>query len=263
MGKLIFIGLGLYDSKDISIKGLETLKDVDNIFAEFYTAKMAKGTIKDIEAMSGNEVTILTREEVEDCEKLLSAAETQKVAFLCQGDPLTATTHIELLLMATKRRIATQVIHSSSVATSVPGLLGLQFYKFGRTTTLAFPEGGYFPESPYDVISENLSRGLHTLVLLDIDAETKRYMTANEGIDILLKINSKRGDNIFTKRTLTCVVARAGSKKSLVVANSAGKLLNADFGAPLHTIVIPGKLHFKEGEALVILAKAPHKLIKS
>jgi len=34
---LYFIGLGLYDEKDISVKGLEALKSADEVYAEFYT----------------------------------------------------------------------------------------------------------------------------------------------------------------------------------------------------------------------------------
>ena len=37
-GSLTFIGLGLYDEKDISSKGLEETKKCDKVFAEFYTA---------------------------------------------------------------------------------------------------------------------------------------------------------------------------------------------------------------------------------
>lgn len=259
MSKLIFIGMGLYDSEDISLKGLEALREANHIFVEFYTAKMAKGTIKKIESKVCKKVTILNRDQVEDRQIILSHAKKEIVAFLCQGDPFTATTHIELLLCAKQQKIETQIIHGASVVTAIPGLLGLQYYKFGRTTTIAYPEGEYLPESFYEVIGENLSRGLHTLVLLDIHSKEKRYMTANEGIELLLKVNSNRKDNIFTPDTLTCVVARAGSKSPFIAANKAKKLLNMYFGAPLHSLVIPGKLHFKEAEALMILANVPKK----
>ena len=39
-GQLIFVGLGLYDEKDISLKGLTELVNCDKIFAEFYTSKL-------------------------------------------------------------------------------------------------------------------------------------------------------------------------------------------------------------------------------
>ena len=46
---LIFIGLGLNDEKDISLKGLEEIKNCNKIFAEFYTAKLVGTTIEKIE----------------------------------------------------------------------------------------------------------------------------------------------------------------------------------------------------------------------
>ena len=262
MTELIIIGLGLNDGKDIAYKGLEKLREVDIIFGEFYTAKMAEETVQQIESLIDKKILILTRDQVEDGTIIFNNALKGSVAFVCQGDPLTATTHIELLIRAKQLKIPTQLIHASSVVTAVPGLLGLQFYKFGRTTTLAFPDGAYFPESPYEVIIDNLKRGLHTLVLLDIDAQKNRYMTANEGIDLLLKISSKREDTFFSNDTLICVVARAGADDPKINADLAGKLVKKDFGGPLHTIVIPGKLHFKEAEGLIILADAPENVVK-
>jgi len=263
MGKLIFIGLGLDDGKDISIKGLELLKTCDFVFAEFYTSDLAKGSIEYLENLSNKQIEILDREQVENGDMILEKAQMDdsNVAFLVPGDPLTATTHIDLLLRAKEQTISTVVIHAPSVATVVPGLLGLQFYKFGRTTTLAYPEGEYFPESPYDVIAKNVSMGLHTLVLLDIHADKKRYMTANEGLQILLEINSRREDDTFTPKTLACVVARAGSSDPIALADYAENLLEHDYGPPLHSIVVPGKLHFKESEALVVLANAPKNIL--
>ena len=34
------VGLGLFDAKDISLKGLECLKSVDKIYAEFFTSRL-------------------------------------------------------------------------------------------------------------------------------------------------------------------------------------------------------------------------------
>ena len=263
MGRLIFIGLGPYDGRDLSLKGLDALKNSDHIYAEFYTARLAPGSIEYLESIIEKPIEILTRNQTEQGKEILEKANdtSTTVSFLVPGDPMTATTHVDLLLRARKAGIDTSVIHGPSVATAVPGLLGLQFYKFGRTTTLAYPDGDYFPESPYDIIAENKRSGLHSLVLLDIHADEERYMTANEGIELLLKINSKRNDDIFNTKTLTCVVARAGSEQPKVAADEAWKLLKMDFGEPMHSIVIPGKLHFKESEALIALANAPSEIV--
>jgi diphthine synthase len=266
MPKLSFIGLGLYDERDISLKGLEAIKSCDKLFAEFYTAALAGTSLTKLEQKFGKPIKVLTREEVEQTDNILKAAKKHNVAFLCQGDPLTATTHIELLLEAKELGIATEIIHGASIAVSVPGLLGLQYYKFGRTTTIAYPQsysdGEYLPESPYHVTLENKQRGLHTLVLLDIVAVERRYMTANESFDILLAIESKCQKKLITKKTLICVVGRAGSSAPLLRAGYLKDLMDEDFGEPLHSLVVPGELHFKEAEALVKLANAPEDILK-
>ncbi len=256
-GKLIFIGLGLYDEKDISLKGLEEIKHCDRVFAEFYTAKLVGTNLDKIEKIIGKKITVLSREETEKGDKILNSGEKENVAFLTCGDSMTATTHVDLRMRAIKLGVETRVIHGSSIVTAVSGLLGLQNYKFGRTTTLAYPEGDYFPTSPYEVIRDNKKIGLHTLVLLDIQADKNRYMTANDGINLLLQMGEKTKKNILNKDSIICVVARAGSDKPLVVAGTIKDLIGRDFGSPLHTIVVPGRLHFMEVEALEILAQLP------
>jgi diphthine synthase len=136
-------------------------------------------------------------------------------------------------------------------------LLGLQNYKFGRTTTIPFPEKNYFPTSPYSVIYENNKLGLHSLVLLDIQVEKNRYMTANEGLELLLRMEEKLTQYLLNSESVVCVVARAGASDCVVAANTIAALQKRQFGPPLHTIVIPGNLHFMEVEALELLAGLP------
>ena len=260
--QLVFVGLGLYDEQDVSLKGLQELQQCDQVFAEFYTAKLGQFNKKTFEKRIGKKIEVLSREETETGDILIDAAAKSHVVFLVCGDPMIATTHVELRLRAIKQRIPTKIIHSSSVATAVPGLLGLQNYKFGRTTTLAFPEKGFFPTSPYTVIEENAKRGLHTLVLLDIQAEKNRYMTANEGLELLLKMEEELKNSLFTNDSIACVVARAGAKDVVIAANIIDVLRKKDFGSPLHTIVIPGSLHFMEVEALQLCAGLPSKVIR-
>jgi diphthine synthase len=104
--------------------------------------------------------------------------------------------------------------------------------------------------------------GLHTLVLLDIQEDNNRYMTANEGIKLLLKMEEKHKQEIFTNDSILCVVARAGSNKPITVADTIKNIINRDFGPPLHSLIVPGKLHFMEIEALQILAQLPAQQVK-
>jgi diphthine synthase len=261
-GQLIFIGLGLYNEKDISLNGLNELKNCDKIFAEFYTSKLVHLDKNAFQKRIGKTFKVLSREETEKGDKILKYALKEKVGFLICGDPMIATTHIDLRLRAIKKGITTKIIHNGSIVTAAPGLLGLQNYKFGRTTTLAFPEKDYFPTSPYNIIKENKRIGLHTLVLLDIQANKNIYMTANQAMVLLLKMEEQLKENIIKKDNIICVVARAGSPDCVLLANSIDVLLNKNFGPPLHTLIIPGNLHFMEIEALEVLANLPKAISK-
>ncbi len=249
-GSLVFVGLGLDDERGMTLRGLEEAKAADVVFAEFYTSTLRQGSISRLEKALGKEIRVLSRQEVEDASALLEACKDRKVVLLVAGDPMAATTHVDLRIRAHAVGARTSVVHGPSVFTSVAGLLGLQHYKFGRTTTLPFPQEGYSPTSPYDVVCENISRRLHTLVLLDIDADHSRYMTANEGLHLLMDLEGRVGKGALTKDTVVCVVARAGSDDAVVRAGRIGDILDEDFGPPLHSIVVPGKLHFMEEEAL-------------
>jgi diphthine synthase len=256
-GSLAFIGMGLSSIEDLSLRGLRELQASDAIYAEFYTSRPLTFNQKDIEQQIGKPVTILTRDQTEKADDILAAAKTRHVALLVCGDPMTATTHVDLRLRAAKEKIPTRIIHASSIVTAAPGLLGLQNYKFGRSTTLAYPQKNFFPTSPYEVIAGNVKAGLHTLVFLDIQADKDRYMTADEGLKLILDMAEKLEDATITKDSLACVVARAGSDQPLLAADQIKNLVNRDYGPPLHIIIIPGSLHFIEVEALVAFAGLP------
>ncbi len=60
-GSLTFIGLGLHDEKDISLKGLEEIKNCSKVYAEFYTAKLIGTNINKLEEKIGKVLDILSR----------------------------------------------------------------------------------------------------------------------------------------------------------------------------------------------------------
>jgi len=259
---LYLVGLGLYDEKDISLNGLEAIKSADVVYAEFYTARLFGGDLNSLESLAGVTINILRREEVEEENLPIKQAENKDVAFLTAGDPLMATTHSDILMEARKNGIKTRVIHASSILSAAPGISGLQAYKFGKVTTIPRPEENYFPHSPYQVIGENKKMGLHTLVLLDIQAHRDYYMTANEGLEYLLRVEGERKEGLISEDTLAVVVARAGSPEPLVRADRINILIGEDFGGPLHCIIIPGDLHFLEAEGLVVLGSAPEYILE-
>jgi diphthine synthase len=263
MGEIVFIGLGLYDKKDISVKGLEAANDCDVLFVEFYTAKLTGTSVPELEQMVGKSIDVLDRNEFEKGDVIIMAARDSKVGVLVAGDPMSATTHVSLRLQAREEGIDTKIIPGASIVTSAPGLSGLHIYKFGKIASLPFPHKGYSPTSPYEIIMENQKRGMHTLVLLDIDKDNERYMRGGEALNLLLKMEEEKGTGAITDGTLICVLGRVGSDDPVFRAGFIKDLINEDFGEGLHCLIIPGKLHFMEAEALVELGGAPREILDS
>ncbi len=254
---LSFVGLGLWDEKDITIKALEEVKKCDKVYAEFYTSKMGVD-IEKIEEMIGKKIIVLNREEVESGEKLLKEAEEMHICLLTAGDPMAATTHVDLRIRAIERGIETKIFHGVSIVSASASLLGLQIYKFGRVISIVKPSENYFPVSPYDMIRENVKAGMHSLLLLDISDEC---MKANEVMEILIEMEKRKKEGIIKENTLIAVVARVSSDNALARAGYIKDLIEEDFGKTPHSIVIPGKLHFMEAKALVTIAKAPVEIL--
>ena len=247
---LYFIGIGLYDEKDVSLRGLEVIKKCNVVYLENYTSVLSCD-VKKLEELYGKKIILSSRDLVEKkAEKtILKDALSKNVAFLVIGDPMSATTHIDLRLRAEKAGIKCIVVHNASVFSAV-GVTGLQLYKFGRTTSIPFPEENWHPETPYDVIKENRKSGLHTLILLDLRPDGKKFMTVNQAIEYLLSIEDKRKERIFSKNLFCVGCARLGSLKPCIKSGNAEELLKENFGKPMHCLIVPGKLHFAEEEAL-------------
>ncbi|MFQ5475265.1 MAG: diphthine synthase, partial [Candidatus Nanoarchaeia archaeon] len=174
-------------------------------------------------------------------------AKGRDVAFLVIGDPMGATTHTDMILRAKKEGVEVEVINNTSILNAV-GIVGLELYKYGKTASIVLPQECWKVQTHYDVIKENQARGLHTLCLLDIKQD--KCMTINEALKDLLKIESERREHVISEDTLCVGCARLGSSERKILAGTIKHLLEANFGPPLHSLIIPGKLHFIEEEAL-------------
>ena len=246
---LTFIGLGLYDANDISEKGLDCIRNADHIFLEIYTSRLMGATHKELEKYYGKPVHLLRREDVEQYpDELLLRAETDRVVFLCAGDPMVSTTHTDLRMRAAVLGIKTSIIHAASISSAVCGLSGLQNYRFGKSCSIPFPQKNWFPTTPIEVIALNLPLRLHTLVYLDIQDE--KYMTVHEAIDLLEQMAAGKKMHI----PLYVGIARAGSDNPLVRAGTADILKSVDFGPPLHILIVPAELHDMERSYLEMFA---------
>jgi diphthine synthase len=242
---LTFVGLGLFDKTDISLKGMQCIEKADEVFLECYTSRLMGSSTQELEAFYRKKVREVYREDVEQHpEEILSRAETGDVVFLCAGDPMVSTTHADLRIRAAERGIPTAIVHGASISSAICGISGLQNYRFGKSCSLPFPQKNWFPTTALDVIGQNLAQRLHTLVYLDIQNE--RYMTVPEAVALIEQIAGQKQIQV----PLYVGIARAGSDAPVVLAGSAEKMLSATFGPPLHILVIPAELHEMEREYL-------------
>jgi len=244
---LTFIGLGLFDESDVSVRGMDAIKSADTVFLEVYTSVLTGAPIERLEAFYGKKITPLYREDVEiHANKILDAAEFGNAVFLTAGDSMIATTHSDLRIRAADRNIQTKIIHGASITTAVCGLSGLQNYRFGKSVSVPFPYGKWFPMTPIEVISANLKENLHTLVFLDIQKDKERYMKISEAVELL----EEQARRVSAEIPLYVGIARAGSPDPVVHAGTAEEMKSFDFGSPLHILIVPGQLHDIEREYL-------------
>lgn len=165
---LLLIGMGPGRLSAMSLEAVEAAKAADVRRYEAYTALWPQSELDALEAAVGS-IEKVMRPEVEQPDVLFELARTSLVALLVVGDPLQATTHVDLQLQAAEAGIECRVFHGVSITTLVTGAVGLSNYKFGRQTTLTYPYGGWVATSPLEVIAVNMHQNLHTLALLDLD----------------------------------------------------------------------------------------------
>jgi len=236
---LYLIGLGL-TCKDISLNALESIKKCRKVYLETYTNIGC--TIKELERLFNKKITIANRNLIENNSKLLlNEAKISNIAILVYGDPLSATTHINYLIDCKRLKIKFKIIHATSILTAV-GETGLSLYNFGKITSIPFNNENI--TAPIDVITNNQKLGLHTLILLDLDIENKKFLSINEAINYLLK------NNINCKCVVCCALS---TKNQEIKYGSMEELKKLKFNKLPQCLIIQGKLHFIEEEALKLL----------
>jgi diphthine synthase len=155
------------------------------------------------------------------------------------------------------------------------GACGLQLYAFGQTVSICFWTEKWRPASFYDKILFNYQNNLHTLCLLDIKVkeaseeniirgrghlyEPPRFMTVAQAVQQLVQVEAERQGGCCTPATLAIGLARVGADDERIVAGTMAELMEADLGAPLHCLVIPGPhLHDVERELLRLRFSLPN-----
>ena len=117
---LVLIGMGPGGVSGMTLAAFEAAKSADHRRYEAYTALWPAEDLAELEAEVG-EITRVMRPEVEKPEQIFELARNSKVALLVVGDPLQATTHVDLQLQAEQAGIPCEVIHGISITTLVVG----------------------------------------------------------------------------------------------------------------------------------------------
>tara|TARA_Y100000310_G_scaffold171786_1_gene171948 strand:+ start:4660 stop:5385 length:726 start_codon:yes stop_codon:yes gene_type:complete len=231
------IGTGL-NKKSISVDALEILKSCDKIYLEDYTINFPFD-IKDLETALDLNIKKISRQEVEN-ESIVKESKNKNIALLVYGDPLSATTHMQLILSCKNLNIKYKIFNNASIMTAV-SRTGLQLYKFGKTISMPnWEEHKNKPTSFIDHIKENLSINSHTLVLTDIGLKIK------DAINQLKESSQKKSIKIPEK---IIALSNAGTKNQRVYYDSLENLKNKDVKTPF-CLIIPSNLHFLEKEVL-------------
>lgn len=232
--RLLLIGTGI--AFDLTLSAMDELRHCSEIYVERYTNLIEDDKIRTLEQKLGKSIKIIGRPETESRFLIERAKTAGTIALLASGDPLTATTHVTILMDAKKAGVETKIIHNSSVYSVAAGKSGLQIYRFGKTATLVNPRENYKPTSSLQIIRDNLQRDLHSLVLLDTEPH---FMEATDALKMLAEFEN------------AVVLSRLGEADEKVLYGRVSDLAKrTDLGKPPFSIIIPAKLHVVEEEYL-------------
>lgn len=244
------IGIGL-KPEHITAEAVLAAKKCAKIFAEEYTSQYCEGALSELKKkIGGKKIEMVDREAVERGFDFSSDLIKKKnVALLVFGNPLTATTHIQLLIDAKEKKVETKVVPGIS-ATNLVTKSGLDEYRFGRTVTICYHSENFEPNTFYEQIKQNQSIGLHTLCLLDIkkNCGEKRLMNCAEGIAVLEKIASSKNEK--TNRAYVALLALGAEREKIIAGREEIEKAKETKKLFPQSLIVCGKLTAKEKEAL-------------
>ncbi|MBT3420703.1 MAG: diphthine synthase [Euryarchaeota archaeon] len=274
---LLLVGMGPGRISSMTIEAKNAAKSADFRRYEAYTALWPADELAKLEEDIGD-IKMVMRPEVESPTELLDLAKTHLVALLIVGDPLQATTHVDIQLQALEAGINCIVFHGISITTLVTGAVGLSNYRFGRQTTITYPYGGWVATSPLEVIAANIFQNQHTLALLDLDptgAGTGKQipMQPSDAYVSLDLMKEKLSSNIsgmpedntidsmkklafeeFADKDLNSIkvvlCADMGTKDEKITYTTVGNLKNID-GGRLNCLIFPAITSEVEEKALL------------
>ncbi|MAS16807.1 MAG: diphthine synthase [Euryarchaeota archaeon] len=256
---LWLIGIGPGDLGHMTERAKSIAKGCSKRYLEGYTAVLPKDQEDLLEAEVGTWERLM-RPSVEDPGSLLDEARDKPVALMVVGDPMQATTHIDLEARCMEQGVSFEVVPGMSATSLAVSLSGLQSYKFGRQVTLPYPYGQYLATSPLEMINANRNSGLHTLVLLDLDPTGMGFdlptpMSPEQAVSVLERMakraqesEAREGIDADVREWEGILLSDIGTSSQRVSSGSLDEL-SAIEGGYVHTIVIPSNMSDNEKDA--------------
>ena len=250
---LWLIGIGPGDLDHITERARRVARGCSKRYLEGYTAILPPTEEKRLESVVGPWEKLM-RDGVESPKSMLDEARSGAVALLVVGDPMQATTHIDLEERCAEEDIGFHVIPGLTATALAVSLSGLQSYRFGRQVTIPFSDGDYLPTSPFEMICRNKEAGMHTLALLDLDPtgmglEQPRPMTPSEAVDHLVRMNEKVEDfDELVEEWGGLLLSDLGTEEERVISGSLGDISQMK-GGHIHALIIAAEFSGLEAEA--------------
>ena len=258
---LWLIGLGPGDLGLMTADAIEHARACEHRFLEGYTATLPSDQESQLESLIGPWHRAM-RPQVEDPAEILALAQTSPVALLVVGDPMQATTHIDLEAHCDEQSIEFSVIPGLSATSLAVSLSGLQSYRFGRQVTLPFAYGDYLPTSPLELIDANYRSDLHTLVLLDLDptgmgVDQPQPMSPLQAVELLQKMAERLAEREGeTRDSMSTPIAQwdsillsdLGTPDQRVVSGNLEDIAEVE-GGRIHCLILPAEFSGLEREA--------------
>ena len=265
---LHLIGIGA-KKEHINQEMLDAIKKSEKVFLEYYTS-FYQDSFENLEKYIGKKIEICDREDIESKieKKILEPSKKDDIALLVLGDPLIATTHTDLLLRAKELKIKTKVYNNVSIANAITRT-GLQFYKFGKITSIPFFSEKFMPRTPLMVYLDNHRIGAHSLFLLDLNPSNdiankgyEKYLKASDSLQFLLDIQKVMLDNeeieekdaqSLDGETPAIICSRLGFDDEQILYGEISELIALDSKLPHKEplcIILPGDMHEMEEKFL-------------
>ena len=263
---LNIIGIGA-KKEHITQEMIDTIQKSESVFLEYYTC-FYEDNFEELEQFIGKKITICNREDIESRveEMILTPAKEKDITLLVIGDILVATTHTDLLLRAKKLRVKTKMFHNVSIANFITKT-GLQWYKFGKITSIPFFNEKFMPRTPFLNFYDNYKIGAHSLFLLDLNPSNdvaykgnRKYLPAHEALQFLLNIPKlmleeeeieEKESLIIDEETPALICSRLGMKDEIIWYGTVNELIKKDSKETLPEplcIIVPGDCHEIEEE---------------